>query len=70
MFQEKQGFTLSKATGFGWSVFTKVCVGYYNNALKDTKLVKKKQNKQKKNLQQKTDQPFLKVLAKNLQDLI
>ena len=24
---------------FGWSAFTKVYVGYYNNALKDTKLV-------------------------------
>ena len=31
-----------KANGFGWSAFTKVCVGYYNNALKDMKLVKRR----------------------------
>ena len=43
IFQEKQSFIPRKATGFGWSAFTKVCVGYYNNALKDTKLVKRRE---------------------------
>ena len=32
-----------KANGFGWSAFTKVCVDYYNNALKDMKLVKRRE---------------------------
>ena len=41
IFQEKQGFIPRKANGFGCSAFTKVCIGYYNNALNDTKLVKR-----------------------------
>ena len=38
----KAGFIPRKANGFGWSVSTKVCVGYYNNALRNTKLVKRR----------------------------
>ena len=39
----KQGFILRKADGFGWCTFTKVCVGYYNDILKDTKFVKRRE---------------------------
>ena len=39
LFQESQDFILSKANGFGWSIFTYLCVGYYSNALTDTKLI-------------------------------
>ena len=28
-----------KANGFGWSIFTKLYVGYYSNTLTDTKLI-------------------------------
>ena len=41
MFQGGQGFIPTKANGFGWSIFTKLCVGYYSNALTDTKLIKR-----------------------------
>ena len=41
IFQENQGFIPRKANVFGRSAFTKVCIGYYNNELKDTKLVKR-----------------------------
>ena len=35
------GLYIREANGFDWSVFTKVSVGYYDNSLKDTKLVKR-----------------------------
>ena len=54
IFQEKQGFIPRKANGFGWSGFTKVCVGYYNNALKDTKLVKRRETQSKNRKERET----------------
>ena len=39
IFQESQGFMPGKANGFGWSIFTKLYVGYYSNTLTDTKLI-------------------------------
>ena len=39
MFQESQGFIPRKVNGFGWSIFTKLCVGYCSNALTDKKLI-------------------------------
>ena len=35
------GLYTREANGFDWSVFTKVSVGYNDNSLKDTKLVKR-----------------------------
>ena len=35
------GLDTREANGFDWSVFTKVRVGYNDNSLKDTKLVKR-----------------------------
>ena len=43
VFQERQGFIPGKANEFGQSAFTKVHVGQYNKALKDTKLVKRRE---------------------------
>ena len=37
------GLYTKKANRFGWSTFTTVRVGYYNNALKDTKLVERRE---------------------------
>ena len=66
---EKAGLYTQKGYWVWLVCFHKICVGYYNNALKDTKLVKKKQKKQK-NLIVEDRPAFPEGIAKNLQDLV